>query len=270
MSKQSVSSDIVLQGQDNWELWIFVIKRIAEAGDVWEYIDPTQPCSPLQKPIEPVRPTPIIAADGSILTQPSQEDLLQYNQDRSSYFKEVKEYRRLRDKLGQVKAHITKTIQQDLLYHIKDKETIYDQIKILQDLYSPTVADKEYRVQKDYEAAKALHARRSNVEDWCNEFLIAYSRAKQLDLPDVHGFRAHKDLLRAIKHVDGAYAASASIEIFKAEETWNSDPSKQILDKLQLPTVLGDFLRYFRTTYSRKTNIYGGAFGAKLNGQQSP
>ena len=159
MSRQSVSSEIILQGQNNWELWIFIVRRIAEAGDVWEYIDPTQPRRPLQKPLEPIRPTPTVAADGSFLTQPSQQDLLQYNQDRSSYYKEIKEYRRLRDKVGQVEAHITKTIQQDLLYHIKDETTVYDQIKMLQGLYSPTTADKEYRVQKDYEAAKTLHAR---------------------------------------------------------------------------------------------------------------
>jgi len=68
---------------------------------------------------------------------------------------------------------------------------------------------------------KTLHARRSNIEDWCSEFLTAYNRAKQLNLPEVHGFRAHKDLVRAIKQVDAAYAASASLNIFKAEETWN-------------------------------------------------
>jgi hypothetical protein len=124
MSKHSVSSDIILQGQSNWELWIFVVKRIAEAGDVWEYINPDQPRNPLQKPIQPVRPEPTVNADGSPPTQPSQQDLLQYNQDRSNYYKEIKEYRRLRDKLGQVEAHITKIIQQDLLYHIKDKPTV--------------------------------------------------------------------------------------------------------------------------------------------------
>ena len=270
MSTHAARSDIILQGQSNWELWFFIVKRIAEAGDVWEYINPNQPPNPLQKPVEPARPVPAVDADGSPATLPSQQDLLQYNQDRSSYYKEIKEYRRLRDKLGQVEAHITKTIQQELLYHIKDKGTVYDQIKTLQDLYSPTTSDMEYRVQKDYEAAKILHARRSNVEDWCSEFLTAYSRAKQLDLPEVHGFRAHKDLLRAIKQVDAAYAASASLDIFKAEENWNSDRSKLVPHQSQLPTVLAEYLRYYRTTYSRKANIHGGAFGATISGQPSP
>jgi hypothetical protein len=69
------------------------------------------------------------------------------------------------EKLGQVEAYITKTVQQNLLYHIKDKPTVHDQIKMLQNLNSSTTADQEYRVQKAYESAKLLHAQRSNIED---------------------------------------------------------------------------------------------------------
>jgi hypothetical protein len=256
MSKNTVTTDLVLDGQSNWELWIFVVKRIAEAGDVWEYIDPDQLNRPLQKPEKPVRPAPTINADGSPPTQPTQHALMQYNQDLSNYFKEIKEYRRLKDKLGQVEAHITKTIQQDLLYHIKDKQSIHDQIKTLQELYSPTTADQEYRVQKAYESAKTLHAGRSNIEDWCSEFLTAYNRAKQLNLPEVHGFRAHKDLVRAIKQADSAYAASVSLNIFKAEETWNSNRNVPVPIQSQLSTILADFLRYYRTTHTRQFGVY--------------
>jgi hypothetical protein len=109
MSKNTVT-DIILQGQSNWELWIFVVKRIAEAGDVWEYIDPNQLLTPLPKPEKPIRPTPTVNADGTAPIQPTQQALTQYNQDCSIYYNEIKEYRRLKDKLGQVKAHITKTI----------------------------------------------------------------------------------------------------------------------------------------------------------------
>src|SRR5690349_8659594 len=119
MSKNTVSSEIILEGQNNWELWFIAVKRIAEAGDVWEYINPNQPYRPLQKPERPIRPMPIINADGSPPTQPSQQALMQYNQDTSHYFQDSKEYRRLREKLGQIEAHITKTIKQDLLYHIE-------------------------------------------------------------------------------------------------------------------------------------------------------
>ena len=49
MSKSTVTSDLVLDGPSNWDLWIFVVKRIAEAGDVWEYIDPDQLYRPLSR-----------------------------------------------------------------------------------------------------------------------------------------------------------------------------------------------------------------------------
>src|SRR3954467_15865765 len=126
MSKHS-STEVILQGQSNWELWFFVVKRIAEAGDVWEYINPDQ-THLLQKPEKPTRPVPTVNNNGTT-TEPTDRALAQYNQDNTAYYSEVKEYRRLRDKVGQVKAYITKTIQQNLLYHIKDKATIHDQLK---------------------------------------------------------------------------------------------------------------------------------------------
>ncbi|KAH7074951.1 hypothetical protein BKA63DRAFT_514067 [Paraphoma chrysanthemicola] len=54
---------------------------------------------------------------------------MQYKQDLSNYYKDIKEYRRLKDKLGQVEAHITKTIKQDLIYHIKDELTVHNQLR---------------------------------------------------------------------------------------------------------------------------------------------
>ncbi|KAF2747586.1 hypothetical protein M011DRAFT_526178 [Sporormia fimetaria CBS 119925] len=188
---------IILQGQSDWELWIFVVKQIAESGDVWEYINPENTHHPLRKPEKPSCPTANTNDDGSsALTQPTQttqEPLAQYNQDLNNYFKEIKGYRRLKDKLGQVEAHITKTIHQNLLYHIKDKDS-----------------------------------------------------------------------------VEPAFAANISLEIFKAEEIWNSNRTLPIPNHAQLPTILADFLRFYRTTQSRNVNIHGGAFGATLNGKESP
>ena len=69
------TSEIVLRGQSDWELWIFVVKRIAESGDVWEYINPEQTHQPLHKPEKPSRLTAVPDADGSASTQPTQEAL---------------------------------------------------------------------------------------------------------------------------------------------------------------------------------------------------
>ena len=113
---------IILKGPNDWELWIYTVKRLAEAADVWEYIDPNQANQSLQKPTKPIDPA-ALSADGSPPTQPTEAAVSRFDRDLSNYHKEIKEYRRLKDKLGQVEAHVTKSIAQDLLYHIKDQDT---------------------------------------------------------------------------------------------------------------------------------------------------
>ncbi|KAF2728809.1 hypothetical protein EJ04DRAFT_448632, partial [Polyplosphaeria fusca] len=138
MSTKTVSSNVILEGHANWDLWIFVVKRIAEAGDVWEYVNPDGPHQSAQKPEKPVRPAAVVNPDGSPATQPADQDLKQYNQDCTVYYKEIKEYRRIKDKLGHIQAHIAKTIQQNMIYLIKDQPELHDQLRTLRDLYSPT------------------------------------------------------------------------------------------------------------------------------------
>ena len=129
MSK--ASSALILQGPHNWELWIYTVKRLAEAGDVWGYINPD-----LLHPAilsKPPQPTQIHAAneDGSPATEPTSEARAQHSQDMSLYYRELKEYRRIKDKIGQIEAHIANTIAQDLVYQIKDQESLHHQLKTL-------------------------------------------------------------------------------------------------------------------------------------------
>lgn len=115
--------------------YMSICKRLAKAGDVWDYIDPDRPGQPLQKPEEPAQPS-AVNADGSA-TEPSAETRSRYRADMEVYYRKIKDYRRLQDKLGQVEAHITKTIEQDLIYHIKDEDSVRMQLKVLQGLYAP-------------------------------------------------------------------------------------------------------------------------------------
>ncbi|KAF2727014.1 hypothetical protein EJ04DRAFT_402580, partial [Polyplosphaeria fusca] len=102
-------------------------------------------------------------------------------------------------------------------------------------------------------------------------FLTAYNRAKQLNLPEVHGFRAQKDLVRAINKLDTGYGSVTSLAVLEAEEIWNQNRNAPIPDKAQLPTLLAKFLSHCRSVYSRKANIHGGVFGtATLNQEKSP
>jgi hypothetical protein len=127
MSK--ASSATILQGPSNWDLWIYTVQRLAEAADVWDYINPeaTVPIQ-LNKPERPTDPAPPINADGSPATEPEPSSAAhaQRTKDLSLYHIELKEYRRTKDKLGQIEAHVANTMAQDLIYQIKDKKSLYD------------------------------------------------------------------------------------------------------------------------------------------------
>ena len=101
-----------------------------------------------------------------------------------------------------------------------------------------------------------LHARQSNIADWCNDFLAAYSRAKQLDLQEVHGSRLHKDFNRAIQQIDSGHSATIAIDIFKAEETWSRHRDRSVPRESQLSALVGNLLQYYRTTHLKKESQY--------------
>src|SRR4051794_14441031 len=164
MSKASLAT--TLQGPHNWDLWIYTVQKLAEAADVWDYIDPEASSVPeLSKPERPTDPDPPVNADGSPSTEPNSAAHAQYTKDLSLYYIELKEYRRTKDKLGQIEAHIANTMAQDFIHQIKDQKSLHEQLKTLRELLSPSPADREYQVQKAYNSAKVLHARRENLED---------------------------------------------------------------------------------------------------------
>jgi len=169
----TVTNQVILRDETDWELWIYSVKQIAQAGRVWEYINPELPFQPLNKPEKPTRPNAALspvadstaASTATISSQTTTVDLTQYKFEIDEYRSELKQFDRLHEKLGQVAVHITKTISQDLLYLIKDQNMVQNQLKLLRERFSPITADREYRVQKAYETAKIFHARRSNIED---------------------------------------------------------------------------------------------------------
>ena len=57
-----------------------------------------------------------------------------------------------------METHVTKSIDPKYLYHIKDKDSLYEKLRMLQELLSLTNVDQEYQVQKAYKLAKAFYA----------------------------------------------------------------------------------------------------------------
>ncbi|KAF2834057.1 hypothetical protein M501DRAFT_920860, partial [Patellaria atrata CBS 101060] len=124
-----------------------------------------------------------------------------------------------------------------------------------------------------YNKGKLFDPRRHNIEDWCHHFANVYIEAESLDLPDVSGYRAQKDLIRAFKYLEPAQTALMGIRIFKAQETFTKarrqNVTAQIDPECIVDYLINEFLQYYRATHTKKANIHGGVF-ATLNGEESP
>jgi hypothetical protein len=246
---------------------------LAEAGDVWQYIDPAgdQVLKKPEKPQSPfdTPPTPDGASSTDTQATTAQE-LDVYKVMNKDYYQELKEYWRKQDKLYQIVLHMGNTIHQDLRYHIMYERTTRAKLKVLQRHYSLTRAEHKDRAQRRYNAAKVFDPKRQRFENWADNFLWAYLRADQLKLPEAHGFRAQKDLIQAIKAVDPSYAGVLSAEVFRAEQRCTRETSVNT-ELLQVPTLISSF-RWDCTMFSTSTesSIQTEAFEANLNRQTSP
>jgi len=63
---------------------------------------------------------------------------------------------------------------------------------------APSESAREQTIINRYTRAKIFEARNTNFETWQQEHLVAYLRAKEANIPDVSGDRAHWDLVKAI------------------------------------------------------------------------
>jgi len=52
----ATTKTVILDLPSHWDSWIFVVKSIADGGDVWQYINPDLEAEPAI-PIRPAKPT---------------------------------------------------------------------------------------------------------------------------------------------------------------------------------------------------------------------
>jgi len=262
-------SEPFLTSSTDWELWFIVIKDIATDGDVWDYVNPSKSDSEIKKLDVPTEPQPDAfgSTDGTEATIPTERHTA-WATACQNYSRRTKEYRRQKDTIKEVNKYITTHIAKQYLLLLDDCETTHKKLVKLKEMFCPTNADKELQIEDEYRAIKPFNARRANIDKWATEFEAAYQRATAAKLPIVAGFRAHKDLIRAIKPVEPAYAATLAIRIRQKEINENSEVSAD----LQFSTLLADFVSYYRTTHTSSTaSVNSSAFAtATLGGEKQP
>jgi hypothetical protein len=262
---------IILTGSKEWDTWFKALRRIAEANNTWQYINPDTE-QVLEEPKRPIPPSDTPSSSTIDATADTQAPTIQQSNDYKEamieYRKDLKQYTSYKDKIGQIEAYMANTIQADIQSQMNDEDTTRDCLKFLQRNYSLTTAQHRAKARRQYNAAKVFHLRRQGFEDWAETYRLAYNRAIKMKLPEVQEFLPHKDLIYAIKSLDSGYAGNLQREVLKAEKLYTD--TSEIPEDLQLSALLSEFLQCSREAPSNKPGLQAGAFATTLNDEPSP
>jgi hypothetical protein len=115
----------ILDLPSNWDSWIFVVKSIADGGDVWKYINPDLE----SEPVIPSRPEKPSAKDvnpnktTTVLLTPTELDM--YKVLLTEYREDLATVKQVLDTLQLVRNYVVTTVSVTNVVYIKDTSTVY-------------------------------------------------------------------------------------------------------------------------------------------------
>ncbi len=137
MASLSTTKTVVLDEPSDWELWLFVIKTIADRGDTWPYIDPDLP----EEPAVPTRPVMPKITDINLqkntLSQLDTTEKEMLKLSLAMYKEDLINTNKILDTIQSVCKHIITTISTRNIIYINDKTTVYQMLVALKKRLAP-------------------------------------------------------------------------------------------------------------------------------------
>jgi hypothetical protein len=150
----TTTSRVILNGMEDWDDWIEVIRAAAIGADIWDLINPNsgipkvleEPKRPEPRDVHPenpgLPPTPF-----SALSTDEKEQLRTLQFD---YSYDRKAYDRKKRALANVRIRIIESIKRDYFSCTHNCETVYDILVKLKDRFSPMDKIREQELIEDY------------------------------------------------------------------------------------------------------------------------
>jgi hypothetical protein len=256
-----VGTTTILSKSQDWQRWYHLIKTGAINAEIWEYVNPDTTEASLPKLTAPIEPTVSSVRDTATSYDNLDDNLkLQLRDLKESFKRHYKEYREKKVAIANLVKRIQETVDERQHYLLEDLTDPYSMLVALKERLSPTQKIRERDTATAYK--KLLRAPHdSDLEDWLVDWQITYTKAKALNLPEVHGDRASIDLLNALESIDVHFAENQLAEVQKCEDTGETCAD--------VPTLLNRYenRRRIKQT-SQKTNKQQPAF-ATLRGRTS-
>jgi hypothetical protein len=142
---------VILNGPNDWNEWIEILKTKAMAGEIWELVDPSIVKTALpafQEPILP-RPTNVNPAKITLSSlEPDEKEELQIL--RQDYKRKSRKYDQQKTALGNLRIHIQETISRTYLPYTFNCETPHDMLTSLKQRAAPTDRARKMELVNQY------------------------------------------------------------------------------------------------------------------------
>jgi hypothetical protein len=251
MDSSTTSKTVTLDQPSNWKPWLFVVKTIADGGDIWKYINPELDTEPVV-PNRPEKPTPqeINPNKPSILGLDAAEKET-FKLLLSVYKEDLAIAKQVLDTIQTVRNHIVKTVSTKNITYIDDKTTVYQMLVALKKRLAPTDYAQKLDVVQKYNKLKT-YSKEEDVEKWLKDWETIYTDGKKLNIPEVADERSLFDFTHAVSVVDSGY--SSTQEYFINQKIKNSETLPELYDLVE------DFRNHYRRTEALNTSASHSAF----------
>lgn len=196
---------VILTGDENWHVWIALLKTRAIEAKVWEYINPsneagallfTQLKEPTFEDVHSNRP------EGRAITV---SDL---TTNEFTYFQSLQsKYERKESALARMSSLIQASIEKNLVTYTLNCPTARDMLLKLKAQYCANATVRERQLLAEYHKYKTISSSES-IHKWIQNWEIAYTKCKEIDASEVDGSKPLFDFISAVQeHYPGFHTA---------------------------------------------------------------
>ena len=196
------NNKIILAKPQDWDNWLFFVRTRATMMNIWHLVNPAIAIRPtyLLPPTRP--PLPQRDPDGTI-PAPAQQT---YKMDSSTYKMDCVDFDRQQKAFSDLIAFIQETIASENITHIAQVESHpWDILRALSQRLAPSDEGRAMQIKEKY-----LKLRKGpgtqNIDQFLDEWLLTYRKAKDYGIAEVTGKRPVRDLLLAIDKVNPYFA----------------------------------------------------------------
>ena len=180
----TTAKTVILDQPSDWKPWLFIVKTMADGGDIWIYINPDLQTEPVI-PIRPNRPTPQdvnVNKTTVVELDPAERDI--YKVLLSVYKEDLANTNKILDTIQAVRTHIVTTVSAKNITYIDDKDTVYKMLIALKKRLAPTDYARKLEVIRKYNKLKTF-TKRESIEKWLKDWEITYTDGTKLSIPEV-------------------------------------------------------------------------------------